>query len=68
MDAIITTSVTLAEEHEKSIGVGPKMDSEYSCRSRLANTVSQGYLIFSFSKFEISYKFDCYKKNSECIN
>ena len=46
VDAIMTTSNSLAEEHEKAIGVGPKMDSEYSCRSRLANTVSQGSLIF----------------------
>ena len=40
VDALITTSATLAEEHEKAIGVGARMDSEYSCRSRLANTVS----------------------------
>ena len=39
INALITTSATLAEEHEKAIGVGAKMDSIYSCHSRLANTI-----------------------------
>ena len=50
--ALVTTSQSLAELHQISLGIGAIMDTEYSCRSRLSNTVSppSGQNDISYSK------------------
>ena len=50
--ALVTTSQSLAELHQMSHGIGAIMDTEYSCRSRLSNTVSppSGQNDISYSK------------------
>ena len=50
--ALVTTSQSLAELHQTSVGIGAIMDTEYSCRSRLSNTVSppSGQNDISYSK------------------